>query len=157
MENLETCKDISNDDIDNALKTFSILTVAQGQIRFMPSSKQNIKAFNHWMKDKLSIGVDPTKLEFPVNTVEELLRCVKSHKTFVARSDDIALAAKPDKFTKDTKQEDWAPSFLNYLCAIPGQAGVPLKKIVRDNELPDATLNVDFINDYTMNTPLTGQ
>ena len=123
----------------------------------MPSSKQNTKAFNQWMKDKFRIGVDPTTLAFPVNTVEELLRRVKPHKIFVARSDDIALAAKPDKFTKDTKWEDWAPSFLNYLCAIPGQAGVPLKKIVRDNELPDATPNVDFIDDYTMNAPLTGQ
>ena len=46
MDNFETCKDISNNNIDDALKTFSILTVAQGQIHLMPASKQKIKAFN---------------------------------------------------------------------------------------------------------------
>ena len=76
---------------------------------------------------------------------------------FVARSDAIASAAKPEKLTKDTKWEDWAPSLLNYLCAIPGRDGVPIKYIVRNNELPDATPNVEFINDYIMNVPLTGQ
>ena len=76
---------------------------------------------------------------------------------FVARSDAIASTTKPDKLTKDTKWEDWAPSFLKYLYAIPGGDGVPLKYIVRDNELPDATPNVDFLDDLIMNAPLTGQ
>ena len=61
---------------------------------------------------------------------------------FAARSDAIELAAKPDKFTKDTKWEDWNPSLLNYFRTIPGWDGVPLKYIVRDNELPDTTPNV---------------
>ena len=68
MDNFETCKDISNDDIDDALKTFSILTVAKGQIRLMPVSKQNIKAFNQWVKDQFRLGMDPTTLAFLVNT-----------------------------------------------------------------------------------------
>ena len=33
-------KDISKNYIDNALKTFSILTVMQDQIRLMPASNQ---------------------------------------------------------------------------------------------------------------------
>ena len=45
MDDFETCKDISNGDIDDVLKTFSILTVAQVQIRLMPISKQKTKAF----------------------------------------------------------------------------------------------------------------
>ena len=39
IDDFETCKDISNDDIDNLLKIFSILTVVQGQIISMPESK----------------------------------------------------------------------------------------------------------------------
>ena len=157
MNNFENCKDISNDDIDNALNTFSILTVAQGQIRLMPARKQKIKAFNQWVKDQFKIGVDPTTLVFTVNTTVELLHRVKTHKMFVAQSDAIALAAKPDKLTKDTKWEGQAPYFLIYLCAIPVRDGFPLKYIVHDNELPDVTPNVDFLDDYIMNAPLTGQ
>ena len=78
MADFETCKDISNNNIDDALKTFSILTVAQGQIHLMPASKQKIKAFNYWVKDQLRLGVDPTVLAFPVNSSAELLRRVKT-------------------------------------------------------------------------------
>ena len=39
IDDFETCKDISNDDIDNLLKIFSILPVAQGQILLMQESK----------------------------------------------------------------------------------------------------------------------
>ena len=120
MDNFETCKDISNDDIEDALKTFSILTFMPGQIRLMPASKQNIKAFNQWVKDQLRLGMDPTTLAFPMNTAVDLLLYVKRHNMFVARSDATASAEKPDKFTKDTKWEYWSPSFLNYLPSIPG-------------------------------------
>ena len=78
-------------------------------------------------------------MEFPVDTTAELLRRVKTHNIFVARSDAIALAAKHDKLTKDTKWEDWVPSFLNYLRTIPVRDDVPLKYTVRANELPDPT------------------
>ena len=68
MDNFETRKDISNNNIDDALKTFSILTVVQDQIRLMPAIKQKIKSFNRWVKYQFRIGVDPTTLAFPVNT-----------------------------------------------------------------------------------------
>ena len=123
----------------------------------MPSSKQKIKAFNQWVKDQFRLGVDPTVLAFPVNTAAEILRRVKTHKMFVASSDAIALAAKPYKLIKDMKWEDWSPYFLRYLRDIPGRDGVPLKYIVHDNELPDAMPNIDFLDDYIMNAPLTGQ
>ena len=43
----------------------------------------------------------------------------------------MADAAKPEKFEKETKWNDWAPTFLNYLRSIPGRDGVPLKYICR--------------------------
>ena len=157
MENFETCKDIYDNNIDDALKTLSILTVVQGQIHLMPASKEKIKAFIQWVKDQFRLGVGPTVLALPVNSAAELLRRVKTHNMLIACSDAITSAAKPDKLTKDTKWEDWTPSFLKYLRAIPGRYGVPFKYIVRDNELPDATLNVDFLDNYITNAPLTGQ
>ena len=94
MNNFETCKDISNDDIDDALKTFSISSVSQGQISLMLERKQKTKAFNQWVKDQVRFCVDPTRLEFTVNTTAELLCCVKTHKMFVARSNAIASPGK---------------------------------------------------------------
>ena len=73
-------------------------------------------------------------------TTSELLRFVKTQKMFVARSDAIALAAKANKSTKDTKWEYWSPYFLDYLRAIPGRDVLPLKYIVRANELSYPTM-----------------
>ena len=123
----------------------------------MPASKQKIKAFTQWTKEQFRLGIDTTNLAFPVDMAAELLRLVKMHKMFVACSDAIALAAKPEKLTKDTKWEDCAPYFLNYLREITGRDGAPLKYIVRANELPDPTPNVNFLDVYIMNAPLTGQ
>ena len=39
MDDLQTCRDISNQDVDDALKTFSTVTAAQGQIQFFSSSE----------------------------------------------------------------------------------------------------------------------
>ena len=52
MDDFKTCKDISNGDIDDALKTFSVLIFSQGKIRLFPEMKQRIKAFNQWSKDQ---------------------------------------------------------------------------------------------------------
>ena len=94
MNDFETSKDISNDDIDDALKTFSISSVSQGQISLMLERKLKIKAFNQWVKDQVRFRVDPTRLEFTVNTTAELLCCVKTHKMFVACSNAIASPGK---------------------------------------------------------------
>ena len=39
--------------------------------------------------------------------------------------------------------------------AIPGRYSVPLKYIVRENDLPDPTPNANFLEDYIMNAHLT--
>ena len=50
MDDFTTCKDISNKDIDDTLKTFSILTIAHGQIRLLSANKHKIKASTQWTK-----------------------------------------------------------------------------------------------------------
>ena len=157
MNNFTTCKYILNEDIHDTLKTFSILIIAQGKIRLLPENNQKIKSFTQWTKYQFRLEFNPTTLAFPVDTASELLRCVKTHKIFVAPSNAIASAAKHDKLTKDTKWEDWDSSFLNYLREIPRRYGVPLKYIVRAKKLPDPTPNANFLDDYIMNAPLTGQ
>ena len=46
MDEFESCKDISNEDLAECFKTFSGLTVRQGKIRLKPQQKNNIKSFS---------------------------------------------------------------------------------------------------------------
>ena len=68
MDNFTTCKDISNEDINDALKMFSILTIAHGRTRLLPESKQKIKSFTQWKNDQFRLGINPTILAVPVDT-----------------------------------------------------------------------------------------
>ena len=45
MDEFESCKDMSNEYLDDFLKTVSGITVGQGQIRLNPQYKNKIKAF----------------------------------------------------------------------------------------------------------------
>ena len=72
--------------------------------------------------------------------VAKILRKAETHKLYVENSASHAVkepafvstlpkvshAVKPRDFTKEIKWADWAPSFENYLRAIPGRIGVPL-------------------------------
>lgn len=42
------CMDIMFKELDDHFKTYSELTVAQGQIRLRPGTRKNIKAFVQW-------------------------------------------------------------------------------------------------------------
>ena len=55
LDDFKTCKDILNGDIDDALKAFFVLTVAQIQISLLPAMKHWIKAFNQWSKDQFRL------------------------------------------------------------------------------------------------------
>ena len=157
MDDFETCKDVTDDDLLDAFKTFSGLTVAQGQIRLLPGQKKKIKAFSQWVKDQYRLGLNPADTMFPVNETIGLLKRASTHKKFIDKAKSLASAAKPEKFTKELLWEDWANTFVNYLRTIPGRNGVPLQYIVRDNEMADPTPNEDFLDDYIKNAPLTGE
>ena len=63
---------------------------------------------------------------------------------------------KPKDFTKYIIWSDWAPSFENYLREIPGRTGVPLSYVTRENDAANPDKNVDFLDDYILNAPLSG-
>ena len=109
------------------------------------------------MKDQCILGIDPTGLPFPDTHTAELLRRAKTHQLFVSKLDSISKAANPARLTKQVKWEDWAPTFINYVRAIPGREGVPLKCSIRENDLPDLTPNKDFIDDYINNATIMGE
>jgi hypothetical protein len=70
----------------------------------------------------------------------------------------LSEAVKPDKFKKSTKWQGWKPTFLNYLCSIPGRDGIPLKYICRekDDEADIDVANDVFLDDYVPSAPLEG-
>jgi hypothetical protein len=118
--------------------------------------RKNIKAFVHWTRDELRLGRDPSISPFPVDQVSDRIRRYKTHEKYQNDSKTLAEAAKPEKFKESIKWEDWKPTFLNFICAIPGRDGVPLKYVCRDKDEADPVFNEDFIDDYVAMAPLTG-
>jgi hypothetical protein len=156
-DDFSTCMDKTFEELDGDFKTYSDLTQAQGQIRLLPGVKRNIKSFIQWVRDEQRLGRDADNIAFPVANAPTLLRRYKTHSKFVKDSSTLADAAKPEKFTSETKWADWVPTFLNYLRSMPGRDGVPLKYVCRENDAPDPTLHADFLDDYINMAPLTGE
>ena len=151
-----SCMDITFKELDDYFKTYSDLTVVQGQIRIRPGTRKNIKAFVQWTRDEIRLGRDPGRIPYPVNEVSDLIRRYKTHEKFLTDSKTLSEAAKPDKFKESIKWEDWKPTFLNYIRAIPGRDGIPLKYICREKDEPDLTTNEDVLDDYIARAPLEG-
>jgi hypothetical protein len=143
--------------LDEHFKTYYDLSVQQGQICVRPGVRKNIKAFVQWARDEFRLGRDPGTVAFPINQFSDLIRRYKTHEKYQADSKTLAEAAKPDKFKENVKWEDWKPTFINYIRAIPGRDGVPLKYICRDNDSADPTPHEDFLDDYVAMAPLTGE
>ena len=99
------CMDITFKELDDHSKTYSDLTMAQGQIRLRPGTRKNIKAFVQWTRDEIRLGRDPAITPFPVNQVSGLIRRYKTHEKYQADPTTLSEAAKPDKFKDTTKGE----------------------------------------------------
>jgi hypothetical protein len=156
-DRFDSCLDITFKELDDHFKTYSDLTVAQGQIRVRPGTRKNIKAFVQWTRDELRLGREPSSTPFPIALVSDLIRRYKTHQKYIDDSKTLSEAAKPDKFKESTKWEDWKPTFMNYLRSIPGRDGIPLKYVCRENDAPDQlAANDDFLDDYVANAPLEG-
>jgi hypothetical protein len=152
-----SCMDTSFKELDDHFKTYSDLTGVQSQIRLRPETRKNVKAFVQWTRNEICLGRNPSSNPFPVNLVSDLIYRYKTHEKYQADSKMLAEAAKPERFKESMKWEDWKPTFLNYsIRAIPGQDGVPLKYVCRDEDNPDPTENEDFLDDYVSMAPLQG-
>jgi hypothetical protein len=156
-DDFATCINKGFMELDSEFKTYSDLTMAQGQVHLLPGTKRNIKAFIQWVRDKRRLGRDPSSTAFPVANTPNLMRRHKMHAQFIKKSATLSDAAKPGKFTNKTKWTDWFPSFMNYLRSIPGRDGGTLKVVCRASDLQYPTPNVDFIDDYVNMAPLHGE
>ena len=151
------CLDKTVEEVNNDIKQYATLTQSQGQIRITPGNRQNIQAFIQWSRDMVRTGREPSLIPFPVQSVADLIRKYQSHKAYVEKSKTITEAAKPIKLKESMKWEDWNPTFLNFLKAIPGRNGVPLSYICRENQQPlPHDPNIDYLENYINKAPLHG-
>ena len=149
--------DKSYDELQEDLKAFSSLTVANGQIRLTPGTTRNIRAYIQWARDIIRVGEDPTNGGFNVADGRELVRKYKTHETFVTKSKTMSETSKPPQLTATTKWDEWSPVFINFLRTIPGRNGQPLSYMCRKNATPTVIPGIDFIDDYVNRAPLAGE
>ena len=152
----QSVMDKSYTELQEDLKAFSSLTVANGQIRLMPGTTRNIRAYIQWARDLIRVGDDPNAGVFDVNNARDLVRKYKTHETFVNKSKNMSDTSKPPQFTAATKWDEWSPVFINFLRTIPGRNGQPLSYICRKNDAPEAVPGADFMDDYVNRAPLNG-
>ena len=151
-----SCIDKTVTDLDDDLKDYSVLTVAQGQIRLNPSTKRKIRAFLQWCKDKFRLNEDPTLEAFPIADSSILIQRAKTHQAYLDKSKTISDTATPSQFTSRVNWIDWYPTFINFLRAIPGRYGVPLSYICRPDNIVHPPVYVDFLDEYINRAPLHG-
>ena len=153
-DDFRTCIDLGTKELESYFKTMAALkTNNQGKIPLAIEARNSMAAFVQWTKDKIRCGKDPAMHQFENTGISALLKRAKTHERFIedASSDD-----KPGGFTKDLKWDNWSPDFENYLRITPGSSGVPLIYVIRENDAPDPTPTGDFLEDYIMNAPLSG-
>ena len=155
-DEFESCLDKTFKEFKDDMKSYSNLTVINGQIRLNPAQKKNIKAFIQWVKDLLRTGQDPSANPFPIDSVSELIKLNKTHEAFLNKSSTLSEASKPDSFKDKSVWKDWKPTFVNYLRHIPDINGVPLIYVIRYYCTIENNPN-DMLNDYIRNAPHEGE
>ena len=153
-DDFNSCLYISQTELDDNLKMYSALTLANGQIRLRPQEKRGIKAFIQWSKDQLRVGIDPSTLPFQVADIQNLIRRSKDHKNFLTKKDSMSDNVKPVRFTEKISWDEWKPTLVNFLNTLPGRYGIPLKYVIRDNDLPIIDPTADMFQDYVNRAPL---
>ena len=152
----DDCKDKRMSELVDGFKVLSKLPANSGGVKVALRVQMRIKAFCQWTKDHLRMGLEPSSIPFAVDRSREFMARAETHDQFVRNYTSVASAAIPKDFNKDVKWDDWAPTFINYLNAIPGRDGIPLSYIVRDDDNPAYTPNTNFLDDYVLAAPLMG-
>ena len=144
---------LSKDDLDRALKRFSALTVATGQIKLPPGTVSNILGFIQYSRDEIRLGRDPQFQLYDQNDTHYYLDRMDRHEAFVKKSESVK---KPKEFSADIEWEDWDTVFRRYLNRLVGRNGIPLSYVIRENDAPNPEPNPDFLQDYVMMAELNG-
>ena len=105
-DDFKSCMDMTIDEIDEDLKTFSGLTIAQGQIRLTVGTKNRIKELMQWSRDMIRTGRDPASEACPAADITNIMRRCKSHESCAQKAKTITDNAKPVRSKAGIKWED---------------------------------------------------
>ena len=156
-DDFRSCMDKTFSSLDEDWKTYSNVTIANGQIRLLPGVKKNIRALVQWVRDRIRLGENPADTPFPVAEVSAILRRYHTHKNWLDKAKEKATTTMPKVFKTDTKWLDFRDSLRNFLRTQPGRNGVPLSSVIREAENPVIRDNVEFIDDYIDRATLEGE
>ena len=91
-----SCMDKTYVELDDDLRSYSTLTATYGHIRLTPGHKNKIKAFIHWTRDQIRLGIDTITVRFPVANALEFIKRYNHHDSYIKKSKTIMETAKPE-------------------------------------------------------------
>ena len=156
-DNFNTCIDLKFSDIEKHWKTYIYLTVDEGFIRLRPRTKVNIRAFVHWVRERISMSEDQEANPFSTGDMDDLIERYNTHSKWMLDSDGMVKKAMPKTFTDKMKWIDWKVTTINFLKSHNRRNWVPLNYFIRDNVNPIASNNPKLWDDYTDRALLEGK
>ena len=156
---------LTEKDVSSLAKRFAERTAADGRIIFGLRRTNLLKATIHWAQDFRRISKEVT-LKDTVDAAEFRVQLETARQRALIRghnaeeSDGLSKAADPGKLKRQKDWTSWSRGLKNYLSTIPGQDGVPLSYVIRENDDPDYDLEEQIDHDFEQLTidcaPLTG-
>lgn len=131
-------------DVDRLSAGFAARTAANGKVIFGMRRTMRLKGIVHWVQDYKRVSRDAA-VDGTIDMVDEATFLAaldvardraKMRKHKLDESDNLSKAADPGKLKKQKDWMQWERGFNNYLSTIPGQSGIPLNYIIRENDLP---------------------
>ena len=131
-------------DVGRLSEGLGVRTAANGRIIFGMRRLMRLKGVVHWVQDFRRVGreaavdgvadmVDEATFLLALDVARERAK-MRKHK--LDESDNLSKAADPGKLKKPKDWLQWARGFNNFLSTIPGQSGIPLSYVIRENLLP---------------------
>ena len=107
-----SCMDEMMSELDEALKSYSVLTVVNGQMN--PCQKKNIIGLIQSTRDQYRTGMDPTEAIYLVANIANHIKRYTNHEAYVKKATNLAETAKPEQFTEKIKLIHWFPTLINF-------------------------------------------
>ena len=85
-DDFNACTDKTVGDLEEYFKSYSVVTVIQGQIGLNPETERNTRVFLHRNKDTLRLGKDPAQFQFTIADATELIQHLKTRTEYIIKS-----------------------------------------------------------------------
>jgi hypothetical protein len=132
-------------DIETLAAGFAARTTANGKLIFGMRRTTHLKSVVHWVQDFIRVSrqadvdgigdmVDEATFIAALDVARERAK-MRKHK--LDESESLSKAADPGKLKKQKDWLAWERGLQNYLSTIPGQSGIPLSYVIREDDAPN--------------------